>query len=117
MIGKEAILKALSLKTYYTSELASLRISADKGMALCPFHEDKNPSLSIDMETGVYHCFGCEASGDVFSFHMEKHRLPGRQRIVIRRMKSSAVLLHHLAVVLLSRLDFRAARPRWRRCP
>lgn len=33
---------------------------------LCPWHEDKNPSLSVDREKGLYHCFGCGESGDVF---------------------------------------------------
>lgn len=33
---------------------------------LCPFHEDKNPSLSVDKEKGLYNCFGCGESGDVF---------------------------------------------------
>jgi len=36
--------------------------------ALCPFHEEKTPSLSIDRKKGVYHCFGCGQSGDHFSF-------------------------------------------------
>jgi DNA primase len=38
--------------------------------ALCPFHPDKNPSLMISEEKGVWHCFGCGAGGDLFSFIM-----------------------------------------------
>lgn len=34
---------------------------------LCPWHNDKNPSLSVDREKGLYNCFGCGESGDVFS--------------------------------------------------
>ena len=33
---------------------------------LCPFHDDKNPSLSVDRQKGLYNCFGCGESGDVF---------------------------------------------------
>jgi DNA primase len=33
---------------------------------LCPFHDDKNPSLSVDRRKGLYNCFGCGESGDVF---------------------------------------------------
>lgn len=33
--------------------------------ALCPFHDDQNPSLSIDEENRVYHCFGCDAKGKI----------------------------------------------------
>ena len=32
---------------------------------LCPWHEDHEPSLSVDREKGLYHCFGCGESGDV----------------------------------------------------
>jgi len=31
----------------------------------CPWHEDREPSLSVDREKGLYHCFGCGESGDV----------------------------------------------------
>ncbi len=37
---------------------------------LCPFHEEKTPSFTIDAEKGLYHCFGCHAGGDVFNFVM-----------------------------------------------
>jgi len=33
----------------------------------CPWHQDKDPSLSVDREKGLYHCFGCGESGDVFA--------------------------------------------------
>jgi DNA primase len=33
----------------------------------CPWHRDKEPSLSVDREKGLYHCFGCGESGDAFS--------------------------------------------------
>jgi putative DNA primase/helicase len=39
------------------------QVGADKFMSLCVFHEETNPSLSIDVAKGVYHCFGCEAAG------------------------------------------------------
>ncbi len=39
----------------------------------CPWHEDKEPSLSVDREKGLYHCFGCGESGDVVSL-VEKVR-------------------------------------------
>ena len=35
------------------------------GMACCPFHEDKNPSMKVDQR---FHCFGCGADGDVIDF-------------------------------------------------
>lgn len=35
------------------------------GMAVCPFHNDKNPSMKLDKR---FHCFGCGADGDVIDF-------------------------------------------------
>lgn len=36
--------------------------------AICPFHGDKNPSLVISDDKGIYKCFSCNNSGDMFSF-------------------------------------------------
>lgn len=37
-------------------------------MAICPFHADKDPSLSFSDEKGVFNCFGCGVKGDIFTF-------------------------------------------------
>lgn len=39
---------------------------------LCPFHGEKTPSFTVTPEKGIYHCFGCGRSGDLFSYVMEK---------------------------------------------
>lgn len=39
--------------------------------ACCPFHDDHNPSMSIDNSRGLYKCFVCDAGGDVFNFIRE----------------------------------------------
>jgi DNA primase len=38
---------------------------------LCPFHDERSPSFGIDPAQKVYYCFGCQASGDVFTFVQE----------------------------------------------
>lgn len=42
---------------------------------LCPFHEEKTPSFSVDPEKGLYYCFGCHQGGDVFKFVMQVDHL------------------------------------------
>ncbi len=50
------------------SEVTKIRKSGRSVMAICPFHEEKTPSMSVDQTRGLYHCFGCGEGGDVFSF-------------------------------------------------
>jgi DNA primase len=42
---------------------------------LCPFHEEKTPSFSVDPDKGLYYCFGCHQGGDVFKFVMQVEHL------------------------------------------
>ncbi len=43
--------------------------------ACCPFHGEKSASFHVDDRKGRYHCFGCKASGDIFTFLVEKEGL------------------------------------------
>lgn len=42
---------------------------------LCPFHNEKSPSFTVNEEKGFYHCFGCGAHGDAVSFEMQAGHL------------------------------------------
>jgi len=44
-------------------------------LGLCPFHADTAPSFTVAPEKGIFHCFGCGAGGNVFSFLMLHQRL------------------------------------------
>jgi DNA primase len=44
------------------------KAGAQNFSGLCPFHNEKTPSFSVHATRQFYHCFGCGASGDVFSF-------------------------------------------------
>jgi len=45
-----------------------LRQRGKKFWALCPFHQEKTPSFSVDPEQGLYYCFGCGEGGNIFTF-------------------------------------------------
>ena len=42
---------------------------------LCPFHADSKPSFTVSPDRGIFHCFGCQAGGNVISFVMQYHKL------------------------------------------
>ncbi|MCL5878607.1 MAG: DNA primase, partial [Deltaproteobacteria bacterium] len=46
----------------------TLKKSGDNFVGLCPFHNEKTPSFTVNEKKGVFHCFGCGAGGDVISF-------------------------------------------------
>jgi DNA primase len=45
-----------------------LRKAGRRLTGLCPFHQERTPSFSVDPETGLWYCFGCKVGGDVFRF-------------------------------------------------
>ena len=57
------------------STYTDLRRAGDRFTGLCPFHEERTPSFSVDPREKLYYCFGCEAGGDVFRFVQEKEGL------------------------------------------
>jgi len=74
---REEILSSMDFSSYYENEIGSIGKANPKDwvQVLCPFHADKNPSLSINIKNGAFKCFGCDAKGSVFDFHMKKYNL------------------------------------------
>ena len=57
------------------SAYTDLRRAGARMTGLCPFHDERTPSFSVDPVAKLYHCFGCQAGGDVISFVQEKEGL------------------------------------------
>ncbi len=76
MLGKFSR-KSLPLAiSYYETQGITLKGSGAWRDAICPFHNDTNPSLRVNVERGAYRCMVCGArGGDVLAFHMHKHGL------------------------------------------
>jgi DNA primase len=49
-----------------------LRRQGSRWVGLCPFHEERTPSFSVDAQEKLYHCFGCGVGGDTIKFVEEK---------------------------------------------
>lgn len=56
-------------------QFVTLRRAGENWKALCPFHAEKTPSFMVNPKKGIFHCFGCGAGGDAFSFVMRQDRL------------------------------------------
>jgi len=63
-----------------------------KFKALCPFHQEKTPSFSIDVDKQFYYCFGCESGGDVFRFVQELDRVGFVESVEILARRAGVVL-------------------------
>jgi len=75
-VERQEILNRLDIRDFYASELPSLKImSSGQGQALCPFHNDTKPSLSVNLISGYFYCHGngCGNHGSIFDFYMAKH--------------------------------------------
>ena len=64
------------------------KAGAQNFSGLCPFHQEKTPSFSVHITRQWFHCFGCGASGDVFTFvqKMESITFPEAVRLVAQKL-------------------------------
>jgi DNA primase len=59
----------------------ALKAKGREYVCLCPFHDDRNPSMCVVPAKQMYHCFVCGAGGDVFRFIMEYHSMTFREAL------------------------------------
>jgi DNA primase len=73
--SREKVRDAIDFAELVGARTELKRAGANRLQGLCPFHEERTPSFGIDPVEKLYHCFGCGAGGDVFSFVMETEGL------------------------------------------
>lgn len=60
--------KVVDYKTEFSAVVEKAQISGDRLIGLCPFHDDKQASFSVDLKTGKFTCFACGEKGNYISF-------------------------------------------------
>ena len=63
------------------SEYVSLTPHGKNYFGICPFHDDNNPSMSVSAEKGIYKCFSCGATGNVFKFVQDFEKISFREAV------------------------------------
>lgn len=83
-----AVKERISLSSIVGRKVSLQRKKLGEFLGLCPFHKEKTPSFHVNDNQGYYHCFGCGAHGDAFSFRMELEALPFKE--VLKELASEA---------------------------
>ena len=63
-----AVRERVSIEEIISAHVALRPAGAGRVKGLCPFHDEKTPSFSVNPTNGYYHCFGCGESGDAIGF-------------------------------------------------
>jgi DNA primase len=71
----ERVRDAVDIVELIGTRIELRRAGADHFSGLCPFHDERTPSFSVTPSKKVYYCFGCQASGDAFTFVRETQGL------------------------------------------
>lgn len=71
----------------FISDYITLKKAGKNFNAICPFHSEKTPSFVVSPERSIWHCFGCQKGGDVYTFLMEYEKLefPEALKILARQ--------------------------------
>jgi hypothetical protein len=71
---------------YYTGQFSKLKSNKKWSNVICPFHDDKTPSLSLNLETGGFFCHACQTKGgNLISFHMKRYSMNYKEAISVLR--------------------------------
>jgi hypothetical protein len=100
------VLLSTLVKHYVKTPLKPLR--KDEYQCLCPFHADKNPSMGINDEKGLYHCFSCGAKGNTVGFVMALHGVAFREAKMIIQNISHSMENHNTTFLMSKNITIRS---------
>ena len=73
MISKEAVREYYtSFEGFYSGYFSNPKVSGAEWIVVCPFHDDHEPSLNINIKSGLFNCHACGAKGDFIDFYSIK---------------------------------------------
>jgi DNA primase len=75
-------LRSSILTSEVVGKKVKLKARGHEFQGLCPFHNEKSPSFTVNDLKGFYHCFGCAAHGDIISFVMNNEGLDYKDAVV-----------------------------------
>lgn len=76
----------------FIQEFLPLKKAGRNFKANCPFHTEKTPSFMVNPERQIWHCFGCQKGGDIYSFLMEYERLEFAEALRILAKRTGIAL-------------------------
>lgn len=81
--NKTEILSSLDIPKFYQELIPSLKVNGrPEALGLCPFHDDHNPSMNVNVETGLYFCPVCNDGGDLIKFYMRHKQMGFKEALV-----------------------------------
>lgn len=85
-----------------------LTLKGGRWSGLCPFHQEKTPSFTVSDVKGLYHCFGCNASGDIFNFLQQTENLSFVDAVKMLAPVAGITLAQHSQAADASKKDLYA---------
>jgi DNA primase len=73
--SRDRVRDAVDMLTLVGARTELRRAGVNSYFGICPFHDERTPSFHVSPDDKLYHCFGCQASGDPFNFVMETEGL------------------------------------------
>ncbi|MDQ6818354.1 MAG: DNA primase [Actinomycetota bacterium] len=73
--SRDRVRDAVDIVSLVSAKTELRRAGVDSYFGICPFHEERTASFHVSPEKKLYHCFGCQASGDPFDFVMQTEGL------------------------------------------
>ena len=101
--------KAATDMVHLVSAHTQLKRSGSRFMGLCPFHSERTPSFSVNAEDCLYHCFGCQESGDCFNFVQKTENLEFAEAVEFLAQRAGITISRTFSPQAMSRKPMQEA--------